>query len=170
MWLYLDLCQTYCLWKIVLDYIYFCWTLFLRTFHMFGRILNTPMYLYVLLKFCFRHVQPYSSIIQEHAYSEASVSLACSKNILRLYGMFIIPYKFISVFSQKLNLGLMIQFWMSLFFIDAMSFLEQLNSTFNVIRIQAYSRLIQPHLVLLSHVKNPGIFKDILLQPFSRIL
>ena len=59
---------------------------------------------------------------------------------------------------------------MSLFFIDTMSLLEQLNSTFNVIRIQAYSRLVQPHLVLLSHVENLGIFKDILLQPFSRIL
>ena len=37
--------------------------------------------LYVYFKFCFRHIQTYSSIMQEHihAYSEICVSLACSE-------------------------------------------------------------------------------------------
>ena len=54
---------------------------------MFGRILNTSMYLYVLLslhsyfRFWFRHVQTCSNIIQEHIHtcSQLSVSLAYSK-------------------------------------------------------------------------------------------
>ena len=33
--------------------------------------------------------------------------------------------------------------------------------------IQTYSRLIQPYLVLLRHIKNPGLFRNILLQPDS---
>ena len=71
-----------CFWKIVQAYNYFCRTLLLSPFQMFGRILNTPMYLYLAcIRFCFRHVQTYSSAIQEHihAYSELSVALAYSK-------------------------------------------------------------------------------------------
>ena len=43
---------------------------------------------------------------------------------------------------------------------------------FNVIfqtYIEAYSRLIQPYLVLhLRYIKSPGIFRDILIQPYSQ--
>ena len=63
--------------------------LLLRSFLMFSRILNMSMHQYVLLslhsyfRFCFRHVQTYSSITQEHThiYSESSVSLAYSKSL-----------------------------------------------------------------------------------------
>ena len=34
--------------------------------------------------------------------------------------------------------------------------------------IQAYPRLIRPYLVLLRHIKIPGIFRNILLQTYSK--
>ena len=39
---------------------------------------------------------------------------------------------------------------------------------FSVI-FQTYSRLIQPYLVLLRHIKSPGILRNILLLPYSGI-
>ena len=36
-------------------------------------------------------------------------------------------------------------------------------------RVQTYSKLIQPCLVLLRHITSSGIFRDILLQPYSGV-
>ena len=79
--------KLHCLWKIVPDCNYFCKELLFRPFQTLGRILGMPMYLQVPLSlqsyftFCFRHIQTYSSIIQEHthAYSQPCVSLPNSE-------------------------------------------------------------------------------------------
>ena len=68
-------------------YNYFSRALLLRPFQMILMILSAPMYLKVLpslysyFRFCFRHIQTYSSIIQEdtHAYSEPCVFLTYSE-------------------------------------------------------------------------------------------
>ena len=83
---YLDPCQTY---RKVFGtkfqaIIIFTGRSFLDHFYMFGRILNASIYLqflvilYSYFRFCFRPVQTYWNIVQEHnpAYSEPWVSLA----------------------------------------------------------------------------------------------
>ena len=84
---YLDLCQTYC--KVVLEKKFqvimaFAGRSFLDYFQIFGKVLNDPMYLWMLVifhsyfRFCIKHIWIYLIIIQEHthAYSELWVMLA----------------------------------------------------------------------------------------------
>ena len=38
------------------------------------------------------------------------------------------------------------------------------------VTLRPYSKLIQPYIVLLRHIKNPAILRDLLLQPYLGIL
>ena len=142
-----------------------------------------PIHLLVLLsfhsqfRFCFRHALTYSSIIQEHtdAYSEPSVSLEYPKPWHIPITKHIQTIRYIH--SNILNILTKAQSCsISSKCTCLLQTLSNFQSNFAVSlrlcfrHIQSYSRIIQPYLVLLRHIKSAGIFRDTLLQPYSGIL
>ena len=76
------------LWKIVPGYNYFCNMLLLRLFWMFVRILNTPIYLQMLLTInMLTHIQNF--VYPWHIQNPV---IFLSQNLFRLQGIFIILY------------------------------------------------------------------------------
>ena len=129
--------------------------------------------LYSYFRFCFRHIQTYSRIIQEHthAYSVPSVSLAYSEPWHILITKHIQTPRYIHntifniftkapswTFDAVLNAPLSLK--------DALYFTVSLTLYFR--HILAFSRFIQSH-ILLRHTKNSSILKNILLQRYSGI-
>ena len=141
-----------------------------------------PIYLWVQLnlhsyfKFCFRQVQTYSSIIQEHthAYSEPSVSLVYSKpwHISITKNIQTLRY----IHNTILNIFTKAQSWTFDTVLNVPVFFYRCCLTSRVTLrlyfryIDAYSRLTLSYLILLRDSKSPAIFTDILLQPYSGIL
>ena len=128
--------------------------------------------LYIYLRFFFRHVQTYSSIIQEHthAHSEPCVSLAYSEP----WHILITNYTQTPwyIHNTILNIFTKAPFWTfdsskcnSL--LKMLHFMASLTLYFW--HVLACSRFSQPYLFLLRHIKNPGILKNILLQRYSGI-
>ena len=132
--------------------------------------------LHSYFRFCFRHVQTYSSIIQEHthAYSEPSVSLAYSKPWHISITKHIQTLRYIH--NTILNIFTKAQSWTFDTVLNVPVFFYRCCLTSRVTLrlyfryIDAYSRLTLSYLILLRDSKSPAIFTDILLQPYSGIL
>ena len=114
-------------------------------------------------RFSFRHVQTYSSIIQEyiHAYLELSVSLVYSKPWYISIAKHILALRYIhnailNIFPKAQSRTFDANRNASLFYRCHLTSRATLH-IFNVI-FQNSSGLIQPYLVLLRHAKSPGIF------------
>ena len=141
-----------------------------------------PIYLWVQLslhsyfKFCFRQVQTYSSIIQEHthAYSEPSVSLVCSKPWHISFTKNIQTLRHIH--NTILNIFTKAHSWRFDTVLNVPVFFYRCYLTSRVTlrlyikHIHAYSRLTLSYLILLRDSKSPAIFTEILLQPYAGIL
>ena len=119
-------------------------------------------------RFCFRHIQTYSSVLEEHthAYSEPCVSLPYSEpwhilitNISKVYSKHHIKH-----FHKSSILDV----WYSS---ECTSLLKMLDftasSTLYFRLILACSRFIQPYLFFLRHINNPSILRNILLHRYS---
>ena len=131
------------------------------------------MYLPVILsfysyfRFSFRDIQKYSSIIQEHTYAFSKLCVA-SPNSEPLH----IPNtKHIQIprYLHNTILNIFAKAPSRTFDTALLSNFQShftVSLTLHIRHIQAYSRFIQPCLVLLRHIKNPGIFPNILLQAY----
>ena len=113
----------YCHGKIVPGYNYFPRSLLLRLFHQNFMYLSVLLSLYSYIKFCFRHIQTYSSIIQEHThvYLEPSVSLTYSEpwhiHITKdIPNPHCIHYTILNIFINAPSWTFLIQFWIRLFY------------------------------------------------------
>ena len=124
----------------------------------------------IFFRFCFRHLQTYSSIIQEHtyAYSEPCISLVCSEPWHILITKHVQAPRYINntilnIFTKAPSWTL-IEFWMRFSLQDATLYSVL---TLHFRHIRASSRFIQPYLFLLRHIKNPSILRNFLLQRYS---
>ena len=129
--------------------------------------------LYSYFRFCFRHIQTYSSIIQEHthAYSEPYVSLAYSEPWHILITKHIQTPRYIhntilNIFTKTLSWAFDTVLNVPLSLKDAIHY-----GVFNII-FQTYSGMFKIYsaiFILLRHIKNPSILKNILLQRYLSI-
>ena len=127
---------------------------------MFGRILNMPMYLWVLLnlhscfRFCFRRVQTYSSIIQEHthAYSKPCVSwhISITKHIQTLR---YIHSTILNIFTKAQSCTFDTLLNVPVFYRCFYRLLEWLYGNFEVI-IRTYSGIFKTCSTVFSLVKE----------------
>ena len=129
--------------------------------------------MYSYFRFCFRHIQINSRIIQEHthAYLVPSVSLAYSEPWHILITKHIQTPRYIH--NTILNIFTKAPSWTFDKVLNAPLSLKDaiLYSFFNII-FQTYSnisRFIQPYLCLLRHIKNASMLKNILLQRYSGV-
>ena len=120
--------------------------------------------MYSYFRFCFRHVQTYSGIIQEHthAQSEPSVSLAYSKpwhiSITKhIQTLRYIHNTILNIFTKAQSCTFDTVLNAPVFYRCYLTSRVTLRLHFR--HIQAYSRLILPYLVLLRHIKSPAIFR-----------
>ena len=116
--------------------------------------------LYSYFSFCFRHIQTYSSIIQEHthAYSELCVCLAYSEPCHILITKHIQTQRYIH--NTILNIFTKAPSWtfdtvLNAPLLKMLCFTVSLTLYFRL--ILARSRFIQPYLLLLRHIKNPTL-------------
>ena len=129
--------------------------------------------MYSYFRFCFRHIQINSRIIQEHThtYLVPSVSLAYPEpwHILITKHTQTLRY----IHNTILNIFTKAPSWAFDKVLNAPLSLKNsmLYSVFNII-FQTYSdisTLIQPYLFLLRHIKNASMLKNILLQRYSGV-
>ena len=135
--------------------------------------------LYSYFRFCFRPIQTYSSIIQEHthAYSEPWVSLAYSEPWHILITKHIQTPRYIHniilkiftkapswPFNTVLNMSHLISY--KCYLTSRVTLQCLLPYILDI--VLAYLRLIQP-IYSRSGIKNPSIFRNIPLQPYSGI-
>ena len=129
--------------------------------------------LYSYFRFCFRHIQTYSSIIQEHthAYSEPCLFLVYSEPWYIFITDHIQTPRYIhNTILNIFHKSSILVVWYSseyAFLLKMLYFTVFLTLYFR--HILACSRFIQPYLVLLRHIRNPSILKNILLQRYSGI-
>ena len=127
--------------------------------------------MYSYFRFCFRHIQTYSRIIQghTHAYLVPSVSLAYSEPCHILITKHIQTPRYIH--NTILNIFTKAPSWTFDTVLNAPLSLKNAilygSLTLRFTHILAFSRFIQPYLFLLRHIKNPIISKNVLLQRYS---
>ena len=120
----------------------------------------------IYFRFCFTHIQTYSSIIQDHThtYSEPCVSLGYSKPwhipiTKHIQTLRYIHNTTLNIFTKAQSRTFDTNLNGPFFYRCYLTSRVTLHIFKLYLRIiQAYSRLIQPYLVLLKHVKSPGIF------------
>ena len=120
--------------------------------------------LYSSFRFCFRHVQTYSSIIQEHIHtqSQLSVSLAYSKPWHISITKHIQTLRYIH--NTILNIFTKAQSWTFDAVLNAPLFYRRYLTSRVSLRI--FNVMFQTYSGMLRHIKYPGIFRNILFQPY----
>ena len=149
---------------------------------MFGRILNTPMYLckwYLAwtailgsVSGIFRYIQALFKSILTHIHNHVYHWHIQNPGIFLSQRMFRTPMYFpntiLNIFTKPPS-------WLfdtvlngPLFYRCYLASIVTLQWSY-FRHTQAYSRLIQPYLVFSRHIKNPGISRNILLKPYASI-